>query len=298
MRTYIQILTIFFFLIILLALPLAARGAQEAADDGKLTVAVSILPHQAAVDAISGGLANSVVLVGEGQSPHSYEPTPRQMSALAAADLWLLSGTDFETALRPKVVSLYPDLALIDGTEGVAFRHMDAHSHEGEEDQEETLDLHTWLGKDPYLIFIDHAVDALSEADPANRETYRKNGEAYKAEITREFNELGKELAGNEGRTVLVFHPSFGYFLDEFSLKQEGIETGGKEPTARVLSQIIDEAVTEGVSTVFVQKQFPVSAAETIAKAIGGRVVGIDPLSYNWLDNIREIGTALKESFQ
>jgi len=293
-------ISIIALLLVSLAFPLAGQGVKERPEQQQLTVAVSILPHQAAVDRISGGLARTVVLVGPGQSPHAYEPTPRQMSELSQADLWLLSGTEFEHALEDKIAELYPDLDIIDGTEGVTFRTLEAHDH-GEEDleaenHEESRDQHTWLGREPYLQFIDHALQAMKDHDPVNAATYERNAAAYLAEIDQSFESLRAELADLEGETVLVFHPAFGYFLDEFGIDQEAIETGGKEPTARVLSSIISEAIEDGIKTVFVQEQFPTSAAESVADAIGGSVVALNPLAYDWLENIRRMGNALRNS--
>lgn len=90
-------------------------------------VAVSILPQKYFVDRISGGTSQVLVLVGPGQNPHSYEPTPRQMADLGSAAAWLTIGVDFENGLAPKVRNLYPRLRLIDTTEGVSFRSLEAH---------------------------------------------------------------------------------------------------------------------------------------------------------------------------
>ncbi len=298
-RTIYTPIGIITLLLITLAFPLAGQGMEEQPEQQQLTVAVSILPHQAAVDRIAGGLARTVVLVGPGQSPHAYEPTPRQMSALSRADIWILSGTDFEHALEDKIADLYPDLAIIDGTEGVDFRMLEAHSHGDADEHDEhegTRDQHTWLGRQPYLSFIDNALRAMKAHDPVNASRYEQNASAFKAEIEGQFELLRAELADLEGETVLVFHPAFGYFLDEFDLEQEAIETGGKEPTARVLSSIISEAIEDGIKTVFVQEQFPTSAAESVADAIGGSVVALDPLAYDWLENVLRMGDALRNS--
>lgn len=299
-NTYTPV-TIIAIVLVSLTLPLTGQGVKEQPEQPQLTVAVSILPHQAAVDRISGGLARSVVLVGPGQSPHAYEPTPRQMSELSQADLWLLSGTEFEHALEDKIAELYPDLDIIDGTQGVTFRSLEAHDHGEEEEHdaenhEEARDQHTWLGREPYLQFIHHALQAMKDHDPANAAVYEQNASAYVAQINESFESLKTDLAYLEGETVLVFHPAFGYFLDEFGLDQEAIETGGKEPTARVLSSIISEAVADGIKTVFVQEQFPTSAAESVADAIGGSVVALNPLAYDWLENIRRMGDALRDA--
>jgi len=280
-------------LIAALAIPIAAEAPKA--------VVVSILPQKYFVDRISGGAFKATVLVGSGQSPHSYEPTPRQMAELAKSAAWFTIGVDFENALKPKVASLYPKLALVDTTVGIEYRSLEAHNHEGEEerdegDEEGGLDPHVWLGRQATKAMAAAIRDALSELDPASRSAYAKNCEAFIREVDSVFDDLAKELLPLKGKPVFVYHPAFGYFLDEFGIEQEAVELGGKEPTQKDLADLIAEAKADGAKVVFVQAQFPASAAKSVAKAIGGVVVSIDPLASDWLPNLRRMGAALKKA--
>jgi zinc transport system substrate-binding protein len=91
-----------------------------------------------------------------------------------------------------------------------------------------------------------------------------------------------------------VYHPAFGYFLDEFGIIQEAVETGGKEPTPRQLGRLIEKARAEKVKVIFVQAQFPAESARTAAAAAGAELVSLDPLAPDWLANISVMGEALK----
>ena len=289
------------FLIIAAAATAFAGGTRDAAAaaGGKPTVVVSILPQKYFVSRIAGNRAAVEVLVGPGQNPHSYEPTPRQMATLAGADAWILSKTDFELALVPKITALYPKLALVDGTEGVAFRLMEEHGHEDEDENHEeeaeggNLDRHTWLGREPALILAARVRDVLIGIDYAGRSVYEAGYAALAADINREFDALTADLAPLRGKTVFVYHPAFGYFLDEFGIRQEAVETGGKEPSPKALAALIEKARAEGAPAVFVQAQFPTGAAKTVADAVGAQVVLLDDLAPDWLENIRRMGTAL-----
>ena len=57
------------------ATPAAAMGAKEPGADGRPVVVVSIEPQAYFVERIGGERVSVSVLVGPGQSPHSYEPT-------------------------------------------------------------------------------------------------------------------------------------------------------------------------------------------------------------------------------
>jgi zinc transport system substrate-binding protein len=288
--------------IVSLPFALSATGQKEVTDTSTLQVVVSIMPQAYAVEQIAGDLVKVTTLVGDGQSPHNYETTPRQMADLANAQVWFLSGTDFENALLPKITALYPDLLIVDGTEGVTFRLLEEHDHELESDGHEeevdsmAYDKHTWLSKEPYIIQITHIRDTLTSLDAENADTYKQNAQLFIDKIEELFSNLKQELKPLSGSTVFVFHPAFGYFLDEFNITQEAVETGGKEPTARTLTTLIEEAQKDQVKAIFVQEQFPKEAAQSIADAVGARVLALDSLAYNWLENIQKMGNTLLEA--
>jgi len=267
----------------------------------KPLIALSILPQQWFVHRIAGNLVDTVTLVNAGQDPHSWEPSPRQMELFNRADAWILSGTDFELALAPRIRRQSPNLMIIDGTAGVRFRSLATHSHDGEDEDHHDesspeIDRHTWLGREPAKILARHVADALSTLDPPRAELYKANLEKTLAEIDGAFDGLVVALAPLKGSKVFVYHPSFGYFLDEFGIQQEAVETGGKEPTAKGLAALIEEARADRPAAVFVQAQFPATAAKTVADAIGARVIPLDPLAADWLENVRRMGQTLLEA--
>lgn len=286
-------------LFLLICIPLHSGGNQETYSTAdKITIVTSILPHQYAVDRVGGSYVSTMALVGPGQSPHSYEPTVQQMAKLATADAWILSNTDFEIALKDKVADLYPHLLITDGTATVKFRTLEEHDHEESEPTAHgtEIDRHTWLGREPMKIFATHVYDTLVLLDPVQEPYYAANLATFHADIDMLFDTLAVELAPLRGTTVFVYHPSFGYFLDEFGIVQKAVETGGKEPSAKALSALIQEARSYGCPTIFVQAQFPVSAAQTIARAVGAEVIALDPLAYDWLENIRRMGDTLRNA--
>ncbi len=278
------------------SLLLFASGGKEQAPS-KPIVAVSILPHAYFVDSIAKDVVETVTLVGEGQNPHSYEPSPSQMARLAQAEVWLLSGTEFELALKPKIERLYPKLKIIDTTEGMIFRTLEEDDHHHHDPSGLNIDRHTWLGEAQAQVLLSHATKAIiALLPPADQKVVQERSASLSQEITTTFAQLREELSELKGRTVFVYHPSFGYFLDSFGINQAAVETGGKEPTARELERLIAQAKAEEASVIFVQKQFPLASAQRVAQAVGARVVALDPLAYQWLDTIRHMGEELKEN--
>lgn len=276
------------------------HSTNQKLDDAKITkpiIAVSILPQQYFISRIAGSAVETLILVGEGQSPHSYELTPSQMASLSKAAFWLLSGTEFEINLVPKIKAQMPQLLIVDGTEGVHFRMLEeGHDHDDHE-HDTNIDRHTWLGKAPAILLAQHSFNALSQILPDQKEFFEQNYMSLIAEIQSEFEALHTELAFLKGSSVLVFHPSFGYFLDEFEIDQIAIEAGGKEPSAKALSAIIEQAKTNKTPAIFVQAQFSTTAAQTISEQTGARIISLDPLAQDWLKNIKFLGEQLRTAY-
>ena len=59
---------------------------------------------------------------------------------------------------------------------------------------------------------------------------------------------------------------------------------------------MIQQAKEEKARVIFVQPQFSDRAAKTVAKAIDGQVVAINPLAEDWADNLRKVAVQLKKA--
>ena len=79
-------------------------------------------------------------------------------------------------------------------------------------------------------------------------------------------------------------------------MEQLAVEHEGKEPGPRALARLIEMIQREGISTIFVQKQFSDRIAATLAAEIGGRVVALDPLAEDYFVNLLEAARAISGS--
>jgi zinc transport system substrate-binding protein len=99
-----------------------------------------------------------------------------------------------------------------------------------------------------------------------------------------------------KSRSFIVFHPSYGYFAKDYKLKQYAIEVDGKEPKPKDLAKLIQMGRKNNVKIVFVQPQFSKRAAQTIAKDLGAIIVETDPLSADFMGNIKKLVNAIREA--
>jgi zinc transport system substrate-binding protein len=275
--------------------------AQAAAEP--LPVFVSLLPQKQVVERIGGDAVKVDVLVLPGQSPATYDPTPQQMVALAQAAVYFRIGVPFENTWVPKIRQAHPKLTIVDTRQGIALQPMGSHDHDHDHGAKPqagaaskapvNLDPHIWTS--PPLVKQQAATvrDALIALRPAERARFEAGYARYAAELDALDADLRRVLSGKAKRRFMVFHPAWGYLASAYGLEQIPIEIEGKEPSPQALARIIDRAKAEGIRVIFVQKQFSRTAAEQVARAIGGEVVTIDPLAEDFVGNTREVAQAL-----
>ncbi len=257
----------------------------------------SIAPQEFFVERVGGNFISVKVLVGPGQSPHMFEPTPRQMADLAESAVYFAIGLPFEDRLLGRVEELGSGIRVIDTSAGIPRRQVEGAHHDDEEDGG-LPDPHTWMNPRFAKMQARNICSALKELVPENAEAFQAN----LAELLHDLDALDAELTDAlgplTGESIYVFHPAFGYFTDAYGLRQVPIELGGMEPSARELAGLIDHATSEGVRVIFVQPQFSTRSARAIAEQIGGAVVPIDPLSADYMDNLKSIAHEVAQALR
>lgn len=294
----------------ILALTFQFTQSAIAAGEQKIRVFVSIQPQRYFVKRIGDNRVVVNTLLKPGSSPATYQPSARQMVALSKAKLFFRIGVPFEEAFLPKIQNLMKSIKVVDTRKGIKLRTMKAHHHAEVSEHHEKHDgnyadtendedhhHHHHGGKDPHIWLSPHLVkiqartiaDAMIKIDPAGREIYERNYKAFADDLDALDAKLAKALAPVKGKTFLVFHPAWGYFADAYGLQQESIEIEGKEPSARQLAKLLEEAKADDVKIIFVQPQFSRASARKIAEAIGGAVVPIDPLASDYIKNLETV---------
>jgi len=290
---------------------LAGLGWAGPAEAAKVKVFVSIEPQAFFVERVGGDRVDVGVLVGPGQSPHSYEPTPRQMAGLAEAKVFFTIGVPFERRLVEKFRSTLETVKIVDCSQGIRRRKMvEPHSHqEGEadhhpdeknpgaaqgEESEEGLDPHVWLSPRNGKTIAENIARTLAEQDPAGKAAYDRNLAALIQDLDRVDQEIAQTLKPVKGAQFLVYHPAFGYFAEAYGLVQVPVEIEGKEPGPKELAKLIEVAKEHRIRVVFVQPQFSRKSAEAVAQAIGGDVQPMDALARDYLKNLRTMAQTIR----
>ena len=264
----------------------------EKESDEKVDVIVSILPQKAFVKAVGGEHVNVKELIPPGGSPATYEPRPSDLANVEKAELYFRIGhIPFEKSHADKFAGLNPDMKVVDTSRDVLLRDFG----EQEEHHHEEVDPHVWLSPMQVKKQVDVIADALSEVDPDNSAEYMKNAKSFRKELDDLHNELNSRFKELKTGKLMVFHPAWGYFADEYGLEQIAIEQDGKEPTASQLRDLVNVARKENIKVIFIQSQFNKKIAESVAEEIGAMVISVDVLSEDYVNNMRNVAITISE---
>jgi zinc transport system substrate-binding protein len=282
-------------------------GGTVPSDDGAIRAIVSVPPQAEIIRRIGGEHVVVDILVGEGQDPHTFSPTPSQMSALGEAQIMFTVGMPFESALVEKFEEAGLPLAVVDtgaGFEKLALQcdHPEhGHGEEGHDehghDEHHEPDPHIWLSPTFLKVQTAHIEKALAAAAPDHAVEFQQNRAALDAELDTLHASLGKQMEPYAGEQFFVFHPAFGYFGHTYGIDQVAVEINGNAPTPKELAAFIANAREKDVKVLFTQPQFDARAAETVAKALGAKVVALDPLAPDVLQNLQRVADAIASGF-
>lgn len=268
----------------------------------KPVVSASILPTAFFVEQIGASSVEVNTIVQEFADPHSFEPRASDMKKLENSDLFFAVGIEYEDVWLPKFSKTFPNLKVIK-TQGKTpkydkITHHDHHEHgdHKHEEHEHEFDTHIWL--DPIMVKEQSKIiaDALSQKYPQNSKLYSQNLAKFDQQIDKLDTYIKESLKGLENRKFMVFHPSWGYFAKRYNLTQIAIESGGKEPKPAALVKLIKMAKSENIKVIFISPEFSQKSAKLIAEQTGAKLVEINHLSKNWLENMYTIADIFKSS--
>ncbi|MEG0894670.1 MAG: zinc ABC transporter substrate-binding protein [Oscillospiraceae bacterium] len=254
----------------------------------KPIIAVTIVPEIDFVKAVCGDLYEVVALVPPGNSPENYEPTPMEMEKFSQALIYFSIGVPTEENNIMPNVSKDTKVVKLDETVKTLY---------GELTLGNTRDPHIWLSPNRVMTMVNNIRMQLSELDPNNAELFEKNAIKYMTELQNVQKEIEDSLANIENRKIIVYHPAFGYFCDDFKLEMVALEEEGKEATAKSLTKIIDMAKNEGIKVIFYQEEIDSSQSKAFAEEIGGKTCMLSPLSQNYIENLKLMAKTIVEAY-
>ncbi|MDR1403176.1 MAG: zinc ABC transporter substrate-binding protein [Tannerellaceae bacterium] len=281
---------------IVVALLLSLTGCNGRQGNEKI-ISVTIEPQRYFAERIGGDKFTIHTVVPAGQSPETYDPAPQQMIRVSKSLAYLQIGyIGFEQAWMQNIRENNPEMKIFDLSEGIELIH-GTDEADGADDHRDHhhagIDPHIWSSIRGAKTIARNTLSAFLALDKEHTPYYRQNYNRLMEEIDETGAELAKWTSLLSNRTFIIYHPALTYFAKEFNLTQLCIEMDGKEPSPAQLKGLVETAKEHQTKVVFIQQEFDRKNAELIAKETGCRLVTINPLAYNWSEEMIHIGKSL-----
>ncbi len=265
------------------------------------------------VGKVGGDNIALTTLMPVGADPHSFEPTPQEVGAIANADIVFVNGMNLEEALLDVIANsgIAPEriIPVSTGIETIEFGSGHDHADEEHADEEHAdeehadeehaqtdamapseaetdhehggVDPHTWMSPLNVVVWTNNIAAALSALDPANTAAYSANAAAY----TGELEELDAWIRAQitqipeENRELVTDHTAFGYYARTYSLEQIGAIVPAystlAETSAQELADLQAAIAAFEVPAIFVGVTVNPALAEQVAADTGVQLLPV-----------------------
>ena len=265
-------------------------------ENEKKVITVSIVPQKVFVQKIAGDSFDINILVPPGTSPETGSLLPSQLKDVVNSDIWFRIGLlEIEHSWQDKIVQANTKMKVVDLSEGLDLiiepNEYGGKVHEG------GIDPHTWLSPALVKQMAKKIADELIIMNPEKANEYNLNYIKFADEIDKLDIDIKESLREYQGKKLIVFHPCLSYFARDYGLTQYSLEAGGKEPTPQHMAEVVRTAKAENIKVIYIQSDFDQNHAYVFAEEIKGKVIVLDPLSYEWEENMRLMTQLFVENF-
>lgn len=275
---------------ILAVISVVGCGSADKNSEDK-TIYVTIAPLKSIVDDITCNDFEIKVLVPNGASPETFEPTAKQITGLNDAQIVFTTGLiDFERGLTGKldnqssIVDLSRGIEILAGS--CSHTHHNGHKH--------GIDPHIWTSPRALKQIATNAYTAVAQQYPDSIK-YRDAYATLLSRLDSLDSYVSHRLAEAGTTAFMIYHPAYTYYANDYGLQQIAVEHEGKEPTPKQLASLVDIAKRNGIKYILYQPQYSKDKVSGIAAETGAQAVMIDPLCDDIIQGIKDLTDLIAE---
>ena len=268
----------------------------------QLIVMTTIYPLQFFTGEIGGEYVKATSILPSGSDAHSYEPTSKEMIAVAEADLFIYNEAQAESyAVTIKEALADEEVAFLEASTGldmITYLHdhshtgtdheeEDAHDHEAEDDHDHEaedhedeadahahgsdFDTHVWLSPQLSMELSENILKELIRLMPEQESYFRANYDTLVEELTALDESFETVLEEVPNKTILVTHAAYNYWARDYGIEQLAV-TGlspSNEPSQQQLIQLIDLVEDRAIDTILFEQNISSKVSEVIRDEAG-----------------------------
>lgn len=246
----------------------AGRGHSDASGILRIVATTGMIADAAA--RVGGDRVRVTSLMGAGVDPHLYKASEGDVRRLADADVIFYNGLHLEAGMGDVLERMASRKRTIAVAQSIdQARLLAPPEFKG------AFDPHVWFDVSMWRDVAARVRDSLAEHDPTNADVYRRNAEAYVAELDQ-LHAYVRERAESvpaEQRVLVTAHDAFNYFGRAYGFEVrglQGISTATEAGTADVqrLAQFIAD---RRIRAIFVESSIPQRTIEAVQEAVRAR---------------------------
>jgi manganese/zinc/iron transport system substrate-binding protein len=243
-----------------------AGCAKAETELGALQVVCTTGPVSDMLRNVGGEHVKVIGLMGPGVDPHLYRAVPSDFERLSEADIIFYNGLHLEG----RMADLFERLSKRKATFAVTQSLVDAKHPKLRKppEFEGYYDPHVWHDPQLWAECVKFVAKVLSDKDPAHRDEYARNRDAYLEQLKEADNYCREQLSTipKEQRALVTAHDAFNYFCSAYGLTGmplKGVSTEDNVTIGR-MDEVVAFLVDRKVKAVFVES----AVAPQIVKAL------------------------------
>lgn len=230
---------------------------------------------------VGGDLIDLEIFLPVGTDPHSFEPTPQDISKLTEADVLFINGAGLEVFLEPLIEGSGINCPIVDLSQGIPLIDLNTYQKTSDQQDNMSYDPHVWMDPKNVVLWVEKVADVLSELDRESANRYESNSLLYIQELENLDDWIKNEVEEipPENRMLLTDHLDLGYFAESYGFEQIGATipsfSSQSQATAQELAALEDIIHEKHVKAIFVNEYLNPDLARRVAEDTGIQIVPI-----------------------
>lgn len=258
---------------LLITLLTACSNEQLEKTDDKIQVYTTVYPLQYFTERIAGDHVSVQSIYPPGSDEHTFEPTQKDMMALADADLFFYIGLGLEGFVENAEKTLKNEhvqmIATADAITEDMLMHNEEEDHEGHDHGD--LNPHVWISPILSEALAYSIKEKLIEISPENKVIFEANFEVLRDDLLALDRQFIDMASAATQKTFFVSHAAFSYIADTYGLEQVSVAglNSQSEPSQKELAKLVEYAKAENIKYVLFEQNVSSKLTDIIRQEIG-----------------------------
>ncbi len=218
-------------------------------------------------------------IIPKNKDAESYEPSFNIMNLITKSDMFIGIGMPFEKIWLPKIQSANTNLKILLIQEKLGKDSM-----------------HIWASLENAKEIAKIIAESLYELDYENEKFYKQNLGLLLKKIESTQISILDTIKQMPHKQFIVYHPILDSFADEYGLDELSLQQHGKKYGISDMLNLIKKGKKLQIKRVFSEHNN--KDIQTLAREINARVVIINPIHEDYLNNMESIFTEIAKSYE